>query len=343
MITSTNLINYGNMTQANIDTFLSLLKTQNIPELTLVIYADSDFLDGSPNPTTVVASKSIITAAKALNVAVNVDIHPWYSTWDKYFRKNPSQSNKRAEYITYVKNMIDAFNGFPVSAWMVLNEPQARTATADENQFILDVVSAAKSKTAQPVSVRFMGGYSPSTGHYAEEIDNQTDFMSRNVYWDPRTPNTAKYGVSKATMDKMVSQAESFGRELWVTEFGKVKTDPVEQASYVKAFVEYGKSAGIDKLFCWAAQPSVSGENYNIFSGYTPLPAFYELKNIPPNPCQPYIDQVAAMNISIDNLNARIDNQLDTIEILDNRVAELEREASSLKEKMDSARATLTY
>jgi len=336
MIASTSLINFGNMNPQNIDVFLNLLKGQNIPELTLVIYADSDFLDGQPNPATVAAAKNIISSAKTLNITINVDIHPWYTTWDKYFRKNPSSSNKRAEYLTYVKNMIDAFNGYPVSAWMVLNEPQARTAVAEENQFILDVIAAAKTKTTQPVSVRFMGGYSPSTGHYAEEIDNQTDYMCRNVYWDPRTPNVVKYGVSKMTMDKMVSQADAFGRELWVTEFGKVKSDLTEQQAYVKAFVEYGKSKDIGKLFCWAAQPSAAGENYNIFNGYNPLPAFGELVNTPPNPCQPYIDQIAA-------LNATVNNQLDTIQILDDRVAELESEVSLLKSKMNSAQLILTY
>ena len=63
------------------------------------------------------------------------------------------------------------------STLMVLNEPQARTASISENNFILTVISAANSVTDKPISVRFIG-YSPSTGHYSPEIDKVCDLSA---------------------------------------------------------------------------------------------------------------------------------------------------------------------
>jgi hypothetical protein len=163
---------------------------------------------------------------------------------------------------------------------MVLNEPQARTATTSENQFILDIIAAAKAVTSQPVSVRFMAGYSPTTGHYAEAIDDACDFLCRNTYWDPRNPDRSVYGTTEAKMNTVIAYAKAVGKELWITEFGKPKDDLAEQRDYVAEFVEYSIEREIDRIFCWVSQPEGgSGESYNLFTGYTPHPAFYELGN----------------------------------------------------------------
>jgi hypothetical protein len=46
--------------------------------------------------------------------------------------------------------------------------------------------------------------------------------------------------------------------------------------------VEYSIEKKIDRIFCWVSQPEGGeSESYNIFTGYTPNPAFYELVNSP--------------------------------------------------------------
>ncbi len=162
---------------------------------------------------------------------------------------------------------------------MVLNEPQARSASASENSFILSILSAAHSVTSKPVSVRFMAGYSPSTGHYSSAIDQASDFLCRNTYWDARNPSVSVYGATLAKMNTAISAAHNQGKEIWFTEFGKSNSNLESQRIYVAGFVSWANSNSVDAIFCWVSQPESSGETYNIFSGYTPNPAFRELVN----------------------------------------------------------------
>jgi len=166
-----------------------------------------------------------------------------------------------------------------VKAFMVMNEPPALTATTANNNFILRVIAAAKDLTNKPVSVRFMAGYSPSTGHYSSAIDEACDFLARNTYWDPRNPTKTVYGTTQAKLLTAINTAHSQGKEIWITEFGKVNSNINDQASYVAAFVQYAKDHEMDRIFCWVSQPKGTGETYNIFNGFTPYPAFYELVN----------------------------------------------------------------
>lgn len=165
---------------------------------------------------------------------------------------------------------------------MVLNEPQAQTASASENAFISECISTAKALTSKPVSVRFMGGYSPSTGHYSSSIDSEVDFLCRNVYWDPRDPSTSVYGTTEAKMETLFTTATSLGKELWITEFGKVNTGGDEaQRAYIEGFVTYARTKpAITRVFGWACKPTTAGaETYDLFNGYTPRTGFLELKN----------------------------------------------------------------
>ena len=77
----------------------------------------------------------------------------------------------------------------------------------------------------------------------------------------------------------------------------------------------------------------------------------------PADPCQPYKDQAAtlqgqltALNNTVTGLNAEkaalseiIGNQTDTINVLDEQIDDLQSLVVTLKAKMDTARATLTY
>ena len=282
-VSSTELINYGGMTTSEVRAFMSICESQGFTELTIRLNAYSEWSNEQPSSSYVAKAKEIITEANAKGIDISIDLHTWYTTWDSYFRDSATNcASNRQKYLNYVQAAINAFNGFPVKAWMVLNEPQARTATTSENDFILDIVDTAKSMTSQPVSVRFMCGYSPTTGHYSPAIDEACDFICRNTYWDPRNPSQSVYGTTEAKMNAVIAYSKSADKELWITEFGKSKNDLEEQRDYVAEFVEYSAEKEIDRLFCWVSQPEGGeSESYNIFAGYTPYPAFYELVSKP--------------------------------------------------------------
>jgi hypothetical protein len=269
------------MTATEVNTFISICYNQGFIELTIRLNAFSEWSNEQPSSNYVVKAKEIITEASAKNISINIDLHTWYTTWDNYFRDSaPDCASNRNKYLNYVRASIETFNGFSVKAWMVMNEPQARKATTSENNFILDVISAAKSMTSQPVSVRFMCGYSPTTGHYPSAIDEACDFICRNTYWDPRNPSQSVYGTTEEKMNAVIAYSKSVGKELWITEFGKSKSNLAEQRDYVASFVEYSIERKIDRIFCWVSEPEGGeSESYNIFTGYTPNPAFYELVN----------------------------------------------------------------
>lgn len=280
-VSSTELVNYVGMTTTEVRTFTTTCYDQGFTELTVRLNAFNDWSSEQPSASYVAKAKEIITEANAKDIDVNIDLHTWYTTWDSYFRDSASNcATNREKYLNYVQASINAFNGFPVKAWMVLNEPQARTATTSENNFILDIINTAKSVTSQPVSVRFMCGYSPTTGHYSSAIDETCDFICRNTYWDPRNPSQSVYGTTEEKMNTVIAYSKSADKELWITEFGKTKSNLEEQRDYVANFVEYSIEEEIERLFCWVSQPEGGeSESYNIFTGYTPNPAFYELVN----------------------------------------------------------------
>jgi hypothetical protein len=125
-----------------------------------------------------------------------------------------------------------------------------------------------------------MCGHSPSTGDYSPQIDQATDYLCRNTYWDPRQPTVSVYETNEAVMNTAISTAHNQGKEIWITEFGKSKSNLESQRAYVEAFVTWAKQKSVDAIFCWVSQPEGgSGESYNIFTDYTPNPAFYELVN----------------------------------------------------------------
>jgi hypothetical protein len=275
-IVTTELINFYSMTNSEVQTFMTTLHNQGISTLTVRINSYSEWT-GNSN-TAIAKIKAIIPVANAQGISINVDLHTWFTTWDNSFRDSASNSAaNRNTYINYVKTTLQAFNGYNVNTFMVLNEPQARTASTSENNFILSIISAANSVTNRPISVRFMAGYSPSTGHYSSAIDQATDFLCRNSYWDARNPSVSVYGCTETKLLTALSNAHNQNKQLWITEFGKSNSNLADQQSYVRAFVAYAKSKGIDQIFCWVSQPESSGEDYNIFNGYTPNPAFYEL------------------------------------------------------------------
>lgn len=288
-VISTEIINYSGLSASNVTALLNRLVTQKVPKATLrlsgMYYYDSTYGVGSAERA---KAKQIITEGTALGLKFNLDSHTWYTTWRARFDDSGTTgtpSSNRTAYINWLKTMIAEFETYPVEAWMVLNEPDSQQASAAENQFILDVVNGAKSVTSKPVSVRFMGGYSPSSNHYSDAIDMATDFLCRNMYWVSGNPGSywdpRNGGSGENIMLASLNAAHALGKELWVTEFGKQKNNPDTEAqrASVAAQRDWFNEVGVDQAYCWALQPNSMGEDFNIFSGMTPLPAFYELVN----------------------------------------------------------------
>lgn len=287
-LSTTELINAYGITSSQRVTWLNLLLGQNISHFIFRFNAMNEWNSGtSPGITPV---KNMITDANAKGIQVSVDLHTWYTTWDSYFRDSASNSaSNRTAYINYVRNVLTALQGTNVYSFMVLNEPQARTASSSENSFIRSIISNAKLVAGKPVSVRFMGGYSPSAPSisnpsYSAQIDTDCDFLCRNSYWDPRNPNTSVYGCSQQNLLDTKARAISQGKEFWITEFGNNGTVS-SKTSYVQAFVAWAKQQTIHRIYCWVCQLG-SGESYNILTGdgtVTPLGGlsgpFYQLTN----------------------------------------------------------------
>lgn len=283
-VSSTELINAYNFTSANITTWLNLLVGHTGPDgapapINIFIFRLNAFSEWNQGTSGGISTaRAMIQAASARGISVVIDLHTWYTTWDNYFRDAAlNHDANRVTYINFVRTVIRALNDLPVYAYHVLNEPQARVASSSENQFILDVVAAAKQETNRPIGVRFMAGYSPDTGHYASAINQAVDLVCRNIFWDARDPTRTVYGCSQNTILNGIAVAHALGKPYWNTEFGAHKDNLENQRSYVAALVQWSIAQSIDAQFCWASQPSQAGEDYNIFSGFTPHPAWYEL------------------------------------------------------------------
>lgn len=286
-VSATELINWMNMTTGELDSFFGDCQTQSIPEITLrwdALYS-GDWTDGQANSTWVTKCKSVITQANGTyDIDINIDSHTWYTTWDGFFDDDASdEATDRATYIDFIEDLITEMGSANVKAWMVLNEPQFQYASASENGFIVDIIEAAQALTSKPVSVRFMGGATPwdtGTPHYGSAIATACDFFCINTYWDARDPTTRVYGCSQGDIEAMITAAGSAGKEAWITEFGTYNDNPdnEEQRAHVEAFHDWAYANGVDREFCWVCRPEGGGgERYNIFDGYTPRPAFYEL------------------------------------------------------------------
>lgn len=283
----TELENFYNMTAANRQIFVTLVKAQNIPLIILKLNAWDDIANNRTVSNGVAPAIAMADALRAEGIDTAIDLHTWYKTWDRYFRDTPSAGSRRTLYLTFVRNTISAFDGVQIAAFHVLNEPQARVATAGENQFIRDVIDAAKSRTNVPVGVRFMGGYSPTSGHYAADINGLVDLVCRNCCrWDARRPDVESWEVGETKLLASLEDARAAGKQFWMPEVGEYNTNPENQRALIASVIAWSKLHGVDCMSVYACQPSMSGETYDIMPNFVPLPAFYEITQdgVPPPP-----------------------------------------------------------
>jgi len=308
-LASTELLNFYSMTDTEKHTFVDLLDAQNITHFTLRAMAMYEFDDAAWTDTDarIAQAETFITLANAHGIDVSYDLHTWYTTWDRFFRDaategdTPRPTTMRTKYISYVQHVITMFeeDAANIHAYMVLNEPQARIASTSENNFILSIIAAAHALTSKPISVRFMGGWSPTAANagyvysdhaYDPAIDTACDFLCRNTYWKSTNPTVEVYQCCEQDLINARDVAHAASKEFWITEtgWGKPTADSwtsahlESQRAHVESMVGWCDDHDIDDVYFWASQPEAgSGENYNLFSGYTPHSSFYELMNEP--------------------------------------------------------------
>lgn len=280
LVATTELIDFVDMTAGESQTFLDECDAQNMTLVVLRIPSYSDFTDGQLSASYEAKCREIIGQADAMGIDVYLDLHTWYTTWDSYFDSSATNyATHRATYLSYITDALTEMAGDNVAGWFVLNEPQAQYATTSENNFIISCITTAKALTSDPVAVRFMGGYSPATGRYSMAIWQASDFVAINTYWDPGSPATSVYGVTETVMTNTIADATSLTKDMWVTEFGKPYSPSEEaQRAYVERFVTWAGGEDVAVIVGWASDPETA-ESYNLWSGYTPRPAFYELVN----------------------------------------------------------------
>lgn len=302
MIASTELINWYNMTSDEIDLWLGLLVEQKISIFIMRINSYSEAREGYNSD---IAISRIITRwlpkTESLGIKVVVDFHTWnkssntsYMTWDTAFDEQVADHiTMRQRFISYIVNAIVQLGNTSVYAFNIMNEPQFHYGSPSDNQFLIDLAVAAKQVTSKPIGMRFMGGASPWDNgspslsphpypypHYDPAISEHIDLFCINSYIDCRnTPPTEKHNCSYEDVLFTVQAAHDSGKAVWITEFGLVKNNLESQREYVEAWVNWAKLNNIDAVYCWASQPDQVGEDFNIFDGYAPNPAFYELVN----------------------------------------------------------------
>jgi len=293
---------YGITYPTQTTTWLNLLEAQNITKFIFRLNSYGEWDDSPPTMTGINKAKQMITAANARGIWVAIDLHTWYTTWQNNWQDSVSgYAANRQKYIDYVEATIDAFSGYDVSDWMLMNEPVTKLpppsgayipASTSENNFILDVVAAAQASTVKPVSVRFAGGYNPETGYFSNAIDTATDFLCRNTYWDARNPSQTVYGSSESSLLAAIATAHGAGKELWITESGYHKptgtswtTARLEsQRSFAEAMISWSGEHEVDLYSLWVSCPTAATDqatDYNLFTAgsWTPHSAWYELVN----------------------------------------------------------------
>lgn len=276
-VATTEIIGISTMTTQEKQTWVNIVKNQGIPVFIVRIWTAGGEWQSGEKTGLIDDLAEMVEIANNAGINVAVDFHTTWVTWDNYFDDNAeNHDTNRAQYIRYIKNSIGNMSNINIYAYQVYNEPQAQTPSESENQFLLDVVQAAKNVTNKPVSIRWMGRYSPSCGYYSENINLACDYICINTYWDPRDPNTPVWGCLEQHILAERNWAHNHGKQFWITEFGRHNDNETEQADYVKAFVQWSINHDIDLISCWLSYPEGTNE-YNIFNGYIPRPAFYEL------------------------------------------------------------------
>jgi hypothetical protein len=237
--------------------------------------------------------KRVLTIADSYGIKVNLDFWTQFgytlgfpTSWagkDYYsLLSNPT----KGYYLSYMKNVVNELKGYnAIKSWAILNEPYYSSSSqkAPFQTLMADCVQAIKSvDSTHDVVCRFTLSYTPGSGKYDSSVYDLFDAMAVTEYLDPSNPSDTRYNGRWSYWDKTVADCKARNLPLWVIEFGDDNTSTEHVRQHYELSLQKFASAGVVKAYAWAWQTrSASNEAFNIYSGSSPDPAYYELAKYP--------------------------------------------------------------
>jgi hypothetical protein len=181
-----------------------------------------------------------------------------------------TRSYIREGWLNFIKYYVRELDAPNVESFQLFNELSYHSWSMDVShsefyQMSLQTYQAAKSVTSKPITVRYS---CDGTNGIDERIYDLFDYFCVNYYNTYSTPSQLR---------SIVSDVNSHGKELWVTEYGSSSTNDYTQARIYEENLELFEDAGVSTAvnWWWSGQTGVGNTNYNVAEGAgDPKPAF---------------------------------------------------------------------
>ena len=236
--------------------------------------------------------KRVLTIAQKFGISVNLDFWTHFQDvqWDmpEYIQSVfdiVRNSTARRLWLRYVSAVVTELKDYPsVESWAILNEP-FYTYSADklpmQQLFVVETATIKSIDNTHPIICRFALSCTPASGDYDSSVYDVFDAFAVTEYLDPSNPYDTSNG-RWSYWDKTVSDCKARDKPLWVIEFGDDSTNLERVRLHYQLSLAKFQAAGVARAYAWAWQTrSASSEAFNIYSGGTPDPAYYELAKYP--------------------------------------------------------------
>ena len=234
----------------------------------------------------------LLNMAGNRSIKVNVDFWTQFTytlgkpSWIGDYYDIVTDTATRSNYVRYQQAVVTVLKDYPaVESWTVLNEPfwgstNYKTQFQTYFQLAYDAI-----KTIDPnhyVTCRFTLSYTPGSGKYDSSVYDIFDVFAITEYLDPSNPADTRYNGKWSYFDKTVSDCKAHNKPLWVIEFGDDNPDLEHVRIHYELSLQKFQQAGVARAFSWAWQTrNAAAEAFNIYSGSTPDPAYFELTRFP--------------------------------------------------------------
>jgi len=296
---------YANLPDEMFNGFLDQLTSQGITNFTMRLPSWEEWNSGITETTTTAAHEELmgnmtrlILLARAKHLTVNIDFHTWSTSTGIYL-----DFTSQMRYRTYVLKVIDELWANPavyatIQNISVLNEcpywtwPQGVVRDA-VFAWIVNFVVEVKAYSSKPISVRWTLDVEKNNRVYVMQVDAVCNVISRNSYADMGDPDSAlspnlTFDEADAVLKDIIARKGS--KPLWVTEIGYPMRSttlvpdatPEKQRTFYALMIPYYVNLGVDLVVCWTIELPDGGDDFNLFSGLIPNPAFLLLKDINP-------------------------------------------------------------
>jgi predicted deacylase len=239
--------------------------------------------------------KRVLTIADQYDIKVNLDFWTQFgytlgfpTSWagtDYYsLLSNPT----KGYYLSYIKDVVNELKGYDaIESWSILNEPYYSSSSQKIpfQTLMSDCVQTIRSvDNTHDVVCRFTLSYTPGSGKYDSSVYDLFDAFAVTEYLDPSNPSDTRYNARWSYWDKTVADCKARNLPLWVIEFGDDNTSTEHVREHYQLSMEKFATDGVVKAYAWAWQTrSATNEAFNIYSGSSPDPAYYELTKYPDN------------------------------------------------------------